>query len=98
MGAVATGAAMGRYLTTVKSATWLKPPGMPMIVGLFWLCMRSLLTRIRCSSGTVIFRHTTTGRWKLEPGFGQSLPVWFGNPLAGIWGTFLRFIETGFST
>lgn len=30
MGAVATGAAMGKYLTRVKSATWLKPPGLEM--------------------------------------------------------------------
>lgn len=30
LGAVATGAAMGRYLTTVKSATWLTPPGLEM--------------------------------------------------------------------
>jgi len=30
LGAVATGAAMGKYLTTVKSARWLKPPGLEM--------------------------------------------------------------------
>ena len=30
LGAVATGAAMGRYLTTIKSARWLKPPGLPL--------------------------------------------------------------------
>ena len=30
LGAVATGAAMGRYLTTVKSAAWLEAPGLRM--------------------------------------------------------------------
>lgn len=30
LGAVATGAAMGRYLTTVRSAHWLAPPGLQM--------------------------------------------------------------------
>jgi len=31
-----------------------------------------------------------------QTGFGQFLPVYFRNLLAGIWGSFLRFIESGF--
>ena len=45
---------------------------------------------------TVGFRHIETGRYKLQTGFGQFLPLCFRNTLAGIWGSFLRFIATAF--
>ena len=35
-------------------------------------------------------------RWKLQSAFGQFLAMCFRNPLAGFWGSFLRFIETRF--
>jgi len=45
---------------------------------------------------TVASWEIETGKQKLQTGFGQFLPVYFRNLLAGIWGSFLRFIITGF--
>ena len=41
-------------------------------------------------------REVETGKYKLQTGFGQFLPVYLRNLLAGIWGSFLRLIGTGF--
>jgi hypothetical protein len=47
---------------------------------------------------TVAIREIETTRKKLSAGFGQFLTKCrgFRNPLSGFWGSFLRFIETGF--
>jgi len=52
-----------------------------------------ILIKAGCTGSS---REVETGKKKLQTGFGQFLPVYFRNLLAGIWGSFLRFIETGF--
>jgi len=45
---------------------------------------------------TVGFREVETGKWKLQTGIWPVSCTIFRNLLAGIWGSFLRLIETGF--
>ena len=55
--------------------------------------------RKKVNSWCLVYRVIQGNRnWQLETknGFGKFLPVYFRNLMAGIWGSFLRFIETGF--
>jgi len=50
----------------------------------------------RCHAPTGWFREVETGKKKLQTGIWPVSCTIFRNLLAGIWGSFLRCIETGF--